>query len=125
MDVHRRNLMKGVLTGGTLLALGIPPAAMGGAATGTPGTSGRVRLLLGSDISDAEFAAGARTAFAANARHTPAYPGVAAVNNAKTGYGALEVVSSRAPTPQAASLPRGSPACWNRRLCPRLPGLAP
>ena len=92
MDVHRRNLMKGVLTGSTLLALGIPPAAVAGAATGTPGTSGRVRLLLGSDISDAEFAAGARTAFAANARHTPAYTGVAAGGNAKTGYGALEVV---------------------------------
>jgi hypothetical protein len=92
MDVHRRNLMKGVLTGSTLLALGIPPAAVAGAATGTPGTSGRVRLLLGSDISDAEFAAGARTAFAAIARHTPAYTGVAAGGNAKTGYGALEVV---------------------------------
>ncbi len=91
MDVHRRNLMKGVLTGSTLLALGIPPAAVAGAAPGT-GTSGRVRLLIGSDISDVEFAAGARTAFAANARHTPAHTGVGAGNNAKTGYGALEVV---------------------------------
>ena len=92
MDVHRRNLMKGVLTGSTLLALGLPPAAVAGAATGTPGTSGRVRLLLGSDISDAEFAAGARTAFAASARHAPAHTNVAAGNDAKTGYGALEVV---------------------------------
>jgi len=92
MDVHRRNLMKGVLTGSTLLALGIPPAAVTGAATGTPGTSGRVRLLLGSGSSDAEFAAGARTAFAATARHASAHTDVAAGNNAKTGYGALEVV---------------------------------
>ena len=85
MDVHRRNLMKGVLTGSTLLALGIPPAAVAGAAAGTPGTSGRVRLLLGSDISDAEFAAGARTAFAASARHAPAHTNVAAGNDAKKG----------------------------------------
>jgi hypothetical protein len=92
MDVHRRNLMKGVLTGSTLLALGIPPAAVVGAAPGTPATSGRVRLLLGSGISDAEFAAGARTAFAANARHASAHTDVAAGNDAKTGYGALEVV---------------------------------
>jgi hypothetical protein len=92
MDVNRRNLRNGVLTGSTLLALGIPPAAVAGAATGTPGTSGRVRLLLGSDISDAEFAAGARTAFAANARHAPAHTGVAAGSGAKTGHGALEVV---------------------------------
>ena len=130
MDVNRRNLMKGVLTGSTLLSLGIPPAAVAGAAPGT-GTSGRVRLLLGSNISDAEFAAGARTAFAANARHTPAYPGVAAVNNAKTGYGALEVVklkSAHAPGGILATRLTGvleqtalPPASWAGAVMGRLP----
>ncbi len=90
MDVYRRNLMKGVLTGSTLLTLGIPPAAVAGAARVR--TSGRVRLLLGSDISDAEFAAGARTAFAANARQAPAHTDVATGSGAKTAQGGLEVV---------------------------------
>ena len=44
MDVNRRNLMKGVLTGSTLLALGIPPAS---GRQRLAGQSGRVRLLLG------------------------------------------------------------------------------
>ena len=44
MDVNRRNLMKGVLTGGTLLALGIPPGAF---ASAPAGRAGRFGLLLG------------------------------------------------------------------------------
>jgi hypothetical protein len=67
MDVYRRNLMKGALVGSTLLTLGIPPITTAAASAGRPGT-GRLRLLLGSGTGDAEFAAGARTAFAANAR---------------------------------------------------------
>ncbi|MEO7560915.1 MAG: twin-arginine translocation signal domain-containing protein [Nitrosospira sp.] len=43
MDVNRRNLMKGVLTGGTLLALGIPPGAF---ASAPAGRTGRFGLLL-------------------------------------------------------------------------------
>jgi hypothetical protein len=65
MDVYRRNLMKGALVGGTLLSLGIAPITTVAASAGKPG---RLRLLLGSGAADAEFAAGARTAFAANAR---------------------------------------------------------
>jgi hypothetical protein len=61
MDVNRRNLMKGVLTGGTLLALGIPP----GVFAGTPaGRAGRFGLLLGNSRADAAFAAGAHAAYA-------------------------------------------------------------
>src|SRR5688500_157466 len=67
MDVYRRNLMKGALMGSTLLTLGIPPITMAAASAGKPG---RLRLLLGSGAADAEFAAGARTAFAGNARRT-------------------------------------------------------
>jgi hypothetical protein len=65
MDVYRRNLMKGALAGSTLLTLGIPPIATAAASAGKPR---KLRLLLGSGAADAEFAAGARTAFAANAR---------------------------------------------------------
>ena len=36
MDVNRRNLMKGVLTGGTLLALGVPPGAFASAPAEEP-----------------------------------------------------------------------------------------
>ncbi|WP_151898902.1 hypothetical protein [Nitrosospira lacus] len=64
MDVNRRNLMKGVLTGGTLLALGIPPGAFAGP---PPGRAGRFGLLLGNTPMDAAFAAGIRTAYAAHA----------------------------------------------------------
>lgn len=79
MDVNRRNLMKGVLTGGTLLALGIPP----GAFASTPaGRAGRFGLLLGSTPVDAEFAAGIRTAYAVNARYMTTESGAA------TGAGA-------------------------------------
>jgi hypothetical protein len=59
MDVNRRNLMKGVLTGGTLLALGIPPGAFANAALGR---AERIGLLLGNTRVDAAFAAGFRTA---------------------------------------------------------------
>jgi len=62
MDVNRRNLMKGVLTSGTLLALGIPPGAF---ASAPAGRAGRFGLLLGNTPVDAEFAAGIRTATSA------------------------------------------------------------
>jgi hypothetical protein len=55
MDVNRRNLMKGVLTGGTLLALGIPPGAF---ASAPVGRAERFGLLLGNTGVDAAFAAG-------------------------------------------------------------------
>jgi hypothetical protein len=66
MDINRRNLMKGVLTGGTLLALGIPPGAF---ASAPAGRAGRFGLLLGNTPVDAAFAAGIRTAYADNARY--------------------------------------------------------
>ncbi len=61
MDANRRNLMKGMLTGGTLLALGIPPGAFASA----PGNARRCGLLLENSPAHTVFAAGARTAHAA------------------------------------------------------------
>ena len=58
MDVNRRNLMKGALTGGTLLALGIPA----GAFAIPPRRAERFGLLLGNTPVDAAFAAGFRSA---------------------------------------------------------------
>ncbi|MEO8992288.1 MAG: hypothetical protein ABI284_06505 [Nitrosospira sp.] len=58
MDVNRRNLMKGALTGGTLLALGIPA----GAFAIPQGRVERFGLLLGNTPVDAAFAAGFRSA---------------------------------------------------------------
>ena len=67
MDVHRRNLMKGLVTGGTLLALGMPLQAL---ANATAGSVRKFGLLLGNTPVDAAFAAGVRTAYAlsSNAR---------------------------------------------------------
>jgi hypothetical protein len=79
MDINRRNLMKGVLTGGALLALGIPPGTF---ASAPAGRAGRFGLLLGNTPLDAEFAAGIRTAYAANARY------MATESGAATGAGA-------------------------------------
>ncbi|HEU4854471.1 MAG TPA: hypothetical protein VFS89_04185 [Nitrosospira sp.] len=61
MDVRRRNLMKGLVTGGTLLALGIPPRVF---ASTTAGSVRKFGLLLGNTPVDAAFAAGVRTAYA-------------------------------------------------------------
>ncbi|ABB74779.1 hypothetical protein SAMN05216403_1277 [Nitrosospira multiformis ATCC 25196] len=61
MDVRRRNLMKGLVTGGTLLALGIPPRVFASAMAGSVRKFG---LLLGNTPADAAFAAGVRTAYA-------------------------------------------------------------
>lgn len=65
MDANRRNLMKGMLTGGTLLALGIPPGAF---ASAPAGRVGKLGVLLGNTLMDAAFAAGIRGAYAASAR---------------------------------------------------------
>jgi hypothetical protein len=95
MDVYRRNLMKGALAGSTLLTLGIPPIATAAAlSTGKPG---RLRLLLGSGAADADFAAGARTAFAANARraatvHDPATHDARIPGDARSAHRGLEVI---------------------------------
>lgn len=61
MDVYRRNIMKGALTGGTLLAMGIPPGAFASAPAKKAGSFG---LLLGNTRVDSAFAAGFRTAYA-------------------------------------------------------------
>ena len=89
MDVYRRNLMKGALAGSTLLTLGIPPIATAAASAGKPG---RLRLLLGGGAADAEFAAGARTAFAANARRAATGHGATTASEARTAQGGLEVI---------------------------------
>ena len=68
MDVQRRNLMKGLVTGGTLLALGIPPRAF---ASGTAGSVRKFGLLLGSTPVDTAFAAGVRTAYALSSNARP------------------------------------------------------
>jgi hypothetical protein len=88
MDVNRRNLMKGVVTGGTLLALGIPPGAL---ASGSGGRPGRFGLLLGNTPVDAAFAAGIRTAYSASAGHAAAKGG-AAEAGAGAGHGVPQVV---------------------------------
>ncbi|MGV8712541.1 MAG: hypothetical protein ACWA6R_08325 [Nitrosomonas sp.] len=65
MDETRRNLIKGMLTGGTLLALGIPGITQ--AASTASALSGHTRdcqLLLGSTVIDEAFATGARAACA-------------------------------------------------------------
>lgn len=89
MDVYRRNLMKGALMGSTLLTLGIPPITAAAASAGKPG---RLRLLLGSGAADAEFAAGARTAFAANARRASTGQDATTAGDARTAQGGLEVI---------------------------------
>jgi hypothetical protein len=89
MDVYRRNLMKGALAGSTLLTLGIPPMTAAAALAGKPG---RLRLLLGSGAADAEFAAGARTAFAADARRAAAGRDATTTSEARTAQGGLEVI---------------------------------
>jgi hypothetical protein len=89
MNVYRRNFMKGALTGSTLLALGIPSTAM---ATASPDTSGRLRLLLGSGEADAEFAAGARTAFAARTHHATTDVAASTASDARSASSTLDVI---------------------------------
>jgi hypothetical protein len=94
MDVYRRNLMKGALAGSTLLTLGIPPIATAAASAGKPR---KLRLLLGSGATDADFAAGARTAFAANARraatvHDTTAHGATAIRDTRSIQSGLEVI---------------------------------
>jgi hypothetical protein len=89
MDMYRRNLMKGALMGSTLLALGIPPITMAAASADKPG---RLRLLLGSGATDAEFAAGARTAFAAHARRAAGGLDYSTASDARNVENELEVI---------------------------------
>ncbi|WON73488.1 hypothetical protein [Nitrosospira sp. Is2] len=89
MDVYRRNLMKGALMGSTLLTLGISPITTAAAPSGKPG---RLRLLLGSGAADAEFAAGARTAFAANARRAATGHDATSATDARGAQSGLEVM---------------------------------
>lgn len=98
MDHDRRNLMKGVLTGGTLLALGLPGIAQ--AAFTGPIRAGRRRdciLLLGHTWADAAFAQGAAAAHAAYAGYTggvaPASFGPAAQTHGKRGIAGLRTVA--------------------------------
>jgi hypothetical protein len=86
--------MKGALVGSTLLTLGISPITAAPAFAGKPG---KLRLLLGSGSADAEFAAGARTAFAANARraaagHGPASHNATSATDARGAQSGLEVI---------------------------------
>jgi hypothetical protein len=89
MDMYRRNLMKGALMGSTLLALGIPPLSMAAASAGKPG---RLRLLLGGGANDAEFAAGARTAFASNARRSAIVHDATTASDARNEQSGLGVI---------------------------------
>jgi hypothetical protein len=89
MDMYRRDLMKGALMGSTLLALGIPPMTM---AASSPVKPGRLRLLLGSGGTDAGFAAGARTAFAAEARRAPTGSDAGIASDARSTQSGLEVI---------------------------------
>ncbi len=83
MDVSRRNLMKGVLTGGTLLALGIPAGAFATSAR----RAERFGLLLGNTPVDAAFAAGFRSA----AQYAARGSGVVAAG-AGDGQGSPQVI---------------------------------
>ncbi len=97
MDHDRRNLMKGVLTGGTLLALGLPGMAQA-AYTGAI-RAGRRRdciLLLGHTWADAAFAQGAAAAHAAYAGYTglaPASFAPAAQTHGRRGIVGLRTVA--------------------------------
>ncbi|TXI19130.1 MAG: hypothetical protein E6Q62_04825 [Nitrosomonas sp.] len=65
MDETRRNLIKGMLTGGTLLALGIPGITQAASTTSTLSDNARnCHLLLGNTPIGEAFATGARTACA-------------------------------------------------------------
>jgi hypothetical protein len=89
MDVYRRNLMKGALMGSTLLALGIPPMTV---AASSRVKSGRLRLLLGSGGTDAGFAAGARTAFAAATQRSATRSDASIASDARSMQRGLEVI---------------------------------
>jgi len=69
MDKTRRNLMKGAVTGGALLALGIPAINPAFATQPLPNTIGSFRLLLGNTGFDNVFAEGAHVAYAAYSRY--------------------------------------------------------
>lgn len=64
MDETRRNLIKGMLTGGTLLAFGIPTVTQATSNSQTlPGSSQQCQLLLGNTPIDEAFARGAQAAY--------------------------------------------------------------
>lgn len=66
MDETRRNLIKGMLTGGTLLALGIPTITHAVSTGHYPSSSTQIyQLLLGNTPIDEAFAKGAQVACAA------------------------------------------------------------
>ncbi|HET7062008.1 MAG TPA: twin-arginine translocation signal domain-containing protein, partial [Nitrosospira sp.] len=69
MDETRRNFMKGAVTGGALLALGIPPINPASAAEPLSNTTRSFRLLLGNTQFDKIFADGARVAYSAYSRY--------------------------------------------------------
>jgi hypothetical protein len=69
MDETRRNFMKGAVTGGALLALGIPAINPASAAEPLSNTTRSFRLLLGNTLFDNIFANGARVAYAAYSRY--------------------------------------------------------
>lgn len=69
MDETRRNFMKGAVTGGALLALGIPAIKPASAAEPLSNTTRSFRLLLGNTQFDNVFADGARVAYAAYSRY--------------------------------------------------------
>ena len=64
MEVDRRSLMKGMLAGGALLALGTPPWTFAASPVRKAGGHG---LLLAGGPADEAFARGARAACAAMA----------------------------------------------------------
>src|SRR5690348_1942637 len=68
MDETRRNFMKGAVTGGALLALGIPPINSAMAAQPQSNTIRSFHLLLGNTGLDNVFADGVRAAYAAYSR---------------------------------------------------------
>jgi hypothetical protein len=81
--------MKGALMGSTLLALGIPPTTV---AASSPVKPGRLRLLLASGRTDAGFAAGAGTAFAAGTRRVATGPDASIASDARGMRSGLEVI---------------------------------
>lgn len=91
MDVNRRNLMKGMLTGGTLLALGIPgvPTAATASAGSSVGKSRGCALLLGNTAVDDAFAKGASSAHAACSAHSAHLAGLSQLQLVKLKGGLL------------------------------------
>lgn len=94
MDHDRRNLMKGMLTGGSLLALGMPGAAHARYTPPAIGEGRRYALLLGNTTVDAAFAKGVAAACAAQRPVTVSEDHAPRFHTVRLGEGLLSEADS-------------------------------